>query len=212
MALGHGSRPGALRLWLVAVGHPGLHFLGGGGPVFGGGCGGSGISAFHDFSVNNREERHETHGDTPRRFGFSAIGCGVVFSGRGCGAAVAEQKCCPAQGARSVRRPSRRRTARRRSAFARAARSPGRAAWRVPLRRTQQMIPANEPSAPAACFYSRLQRGEGRQGAGLRLTDTGALDMLAGRIGTLLTVTGGTDLYDGASGYLIVHGSFGSAQ
>ena len=39
------------------------------------------------------------------------------------------------------------------------------------------------------------------------LTDTGALDLAAGRISALLTVTGGTDYFTAATGHLYVYGA-----
>lgn len=74
----------------------------------------------------------------------------------------------------------------------------------------QQFTPANEPSVPAAFFYSGFSAVHTRQGD-LLLTDTGALDLMAWRIAALLTVTGGTGDYTDATGFVVVHGSADAA-
>lgn len=140
-----------------------------------------------------------------KRFGLNTIGCGIVLLGLGLpGAVLAEQKCFPAQGKfESQTQPPQECTAPIYFCTLGALTGTLHGEYRFTA---QQIIPANETSVPAAYFFSGYSVVKADKGE-LYLTDTGALDMLAGRIGTLLTVTGGTDQYEGATGYLIVHGS-----
>lgn len=70
----------------------------------------------------------------------------------------------------------------------------------------QQFIPANERTVPLANFYTGFSYVFTRRGE-LQLTDTGALDLAAGRISALLTATGGTGDFEQATGYLYVYGA-----
>jgi len=70
----------------------------------------------------------------------------------------------------------------------------------------QQFISANERTVPLANFYSGFSYVSTRRGE-LQLTDTGALDLAAGRISALLTATGGAGDFEHATGYLYVYGA-----
>ena len=70
----------------------------------------------------------------------------------------------------------------------------------------QQFIPANEITVPAANFYTGFSYVYTRRGQ-LYLTDTGALDLAEGRVSALLTVTGGSGIFERKTGYLYVYGA-----
>jgi len=70
----------------------------------------------------------------------------------------------------------------------------------------QQFISANELTVLSANFYTGFSSVYTRRGK-LQLTDTGALDLAAGRISALLTATGGTGDFEHATGYLYVYGA-----
>ena len=69
----------------------------------------------------------------------------------------------------------------------------------------EQFIPAQSASVPAANFYTGFSSVYSHRG-NLYLTDTGALDLAQGKVASLLTVTGGTEYYTNASGYLYIYG------
>lgn len=69
----------------------------------------------------------------------------------------------------------------------------------------EKFIPAQEATVPAANFYTGYSSVHSHRGE-LYLTDTGALDLASGRISALLTVSGGSEYYTRASGYLFVNG------
>lgn len=69
----------------------------------------------------------------------------------------------------------------------------------------QSFVPASEPSVPGVSYYSGYSFIHTTHGD-LQLTDTGALDLVNGRIASLLTVTSGTEQYSMATGYLFVTG------
>jgi hypothetical protein len=74
----------------------------------------------------------------------------------------------------------------------------------------EELIPATfdpETGEPRVSFFvgeSRITiKNTGEQLIG---TDTGALDFIEGQIATLLTFTGGTGAFDGASGHIVISG------
>lgn len=72
--------------------------------------------------------------------------------------------------------------------------------------RGEKLFPADETTVPAVMFYTGKSIVHTRKGE-LYLTDTGALDMTTGSMSALLTVTGGTNEYAKATGYLHVYGT-----
>lgn len=69
-----------------------------------------------------------------------------------------------------------------------------------------QLTPAAEPDVPSVVFYSGLSEVITRRGQ-LSLVDAGGIDFATGNVSGLLTVTGGTDYYAGAKGYLFIYGA-----
>jgi len=69
----------------------------------------------------------------------------------------------------------------------------------------QNFVPANEPSVPGASYYSGFSFVHTRHGD-IQLTDTGTLDLVNGRISSLLTVSSGTGQYAQATGFLFITG------
>jgi hypothetical protein len=72
--------------------------------------------------------------------------------------------------------------------------------------RGEKLFPADDTAVPGVMFYTGKSVVHTRKGE-LYLTDTGALDMTTGSMSALLTVTGGTNEYAKATGYLHVHGT-----
>ena len=69
-----------------------------------------------------------------------------------------------------------------------------------------QLTPASEPDVPSVVFYSGLSEVVTQRGQ-LTLVDAGGLNLATGKVASLLTVTGGTDYFAGAKGYLFITGA-----
>lgn len=69
-----------------------------------------------------------------------------------------------------------------------------------------QMMPAQEYNVPSVYFYSGVSEVSTHRGA-LSLIDAGGIDLITGKVSGLLTVTGGTEYYANATGYLYIYGS-----
>ena len=69
-----------------------------------------------------------------------------------------------------------------------------------------KFISPDEPSILSVSFYTGFSTVSTRRGE-LFLTDAGALDGANGNVSSLLNVTGGTDHYLNATGYLYVYGA-----
>jgi hypothetical protein len=72
------------------------------------------------------------------------------------------------------------------------------------------VAPSQEPTTPGVIFYSGHSVVSPKGGAGdaVLATDNGAIDLGAtGRQAALLTITGGTGAYGGATGYLLLRGT-----
>lgn len=65
-------------------------------------------------------------------------------------------------------------------------------------------VPAGDPSIPSVSFFIGESVITARNGDTLVGTDAGAFDLSTGTVATLITWTGGTGQYAGASGYIRV--------
>ena len=69
-----------------------------------------------------------------------------------------------------------------------------------------KFIFADEQTIPAVNFYTGFSSVNTHRGE-LYLTDAGALDASSGNVSALLQVTGGTEYYANATGYLYIYGA-----
>ena len=69
-----------------------------------------------------------------------------------------------------------------------------------------QLTPTAEPDVLSVVFYSGLSEVVTKRGQ-LNLIDAGGLDLVTGKVASLLTVIGGTDYFADAKGYLYITGA-----